>query len=281
MKYNTNTLFESIKGALQKEEKKDGGFRDILQLKPGNTYTVRFIPNVKDPAGTFFHHFTHGWTSFLTGSYVSALSPMTFGERDPIAEERYRVNRVGTEAEKEKMKSVRRAEQWLARVYVIDDPTNPENNGKVKKIRYGKQIDKIVKDAIQGEMAEEFGSRIFDLTKAGANFKIKVEKQTDLYPSYTSSRFTTANSDLKLTEAQIEEILTTAHEVPLSETIPLKSYDELKKMLDEHYYCKTETSSDDVDEEIISSINSGNKAKDGGDDVDISDAEVEELLKDL
>jgi hypothetical protein len=279
MKYNTNTLFDSIKGALQKEEKKGGGFRDIMQLKPGNTYTVRFIPNVNDPAETFFHHFSHGWTSLLTGSYVSALSPMTFGERDPIAEERYRVNRVGSAEEKEKMKAIRRSEQWLAKVYVIDDPTNPDNNGKVKMLRYGKQIDKIVKDAIQGEMAEEFGPKIFDLSKNGASFKIKAEKQTDTYPTYTSSRFTTANSDLKLTSDQIDEILKTAHESPLKETINLKSYDELKKMLDEHYYCKVES---DVKEggpsekDIVDTLTGINT-----NDMDVSDAEVEELLKDL
>jgi hypothetical protein len=279
MKYNTNTMFESIKNSLQKEEKKGGGFRDIMSLKPGNTYTLRLIPNINDPSETFFHHFSHGWTSFLTGSYTSALSPMTFGERDPIAEERYRVNRVGSEAEKEKMKAVRRSEQWLARVWVIDDPTTPENNGKVKMIRYGKQIDKIIKDAIQGEGAEEFGARIFDLTKAGVNFKIKVEKQTDTFPTYTSSRFTTANNDLKLSEAQIEEILTTAHAAPLKETIPLKSYDELKKMLDEHFYCKTEAGEKEdgpSEKEILKEINGVNESS-----VDVSDAEVEELLKDL
>jgi len=279
MKYNTNTMFESIKNSLQKEEKKGGGFRDIMSLKPGNTYTLRLIPNINDPSETFFHHFSHGWTSFLTGSYTSALSPMTFGERDPIAEERYRVNRVGSEAEKEKMKAVRRSEQWLARVWVIDDPTTPENNGKVKMIRYGKQIDKIIKDAIQGEGAEEFGARIFDLTKAGVNFKIKVEKQTDTFPTYTSSRFTTANNDLKLSEAQIEEILTTAHAAPLKETIPLKSYDELKKMLDEHFYCKTEADEKEdgpSEKEILKEINGVNESS-----VDVSDAEVEELLKDL
>ena len=35
--------------------------------------------------------------------------------------------------------------------------SNPDNNGKVKILRYGKQLQKIITEAIEGEDAEEFG----------------------------------------------------------------------------------------------------------------------------
>lgn len=232
--FNTS-MFESIKDALTSEDKqKNNGLADIIQLKPGNTYTVRLLPNVVEPKKTFFHHFVHGWNSFETGKYVSALSPSTFGERDPIAEERYKILRNGTDEEKEKVKAIRRTEQWFINVYVIDDPQNAENNGKVKVLRYGKQLHTIINNAISGDDAEEFGSKIFDLTKEGVNFKIKVEKQGD-FPSYTSSRFTTAGRDLGLSKDKQEEIYNSIKDL---ETIyRLKTTDELKQMFDEHYLC--------------------------------------------
>lgn len=232
-----SSMFQSIKDALATSDSKGSAkFNEIMPTKAGNTYTVRLLPFAKDPSKTFFHYYNHGWTSFATGQYVQALSPQTFGERDPIAEERFKVLRTGNEEEKDKMSAVRRLEKWLVNVYVIDDPTNPDNNGNVKILRYGKQLHKIITEAIEGEDAEEFGARIFDLGPEGVNFKIKVEQQGD-YPTYVSSRFTPAGK-IDLSEDEQKGIYEGAHD--LTEVFTIKSYDELKDMLNEHYYCRTE-----------------------------------------
>ena len=233
--FNTS-MFESIKGALAESKTNQNNYNEIIQCRPGNTYTVRLLPYAKSPKDTFFHYYNHGWVSFATGQYVQALSPQTFGERDPIAEARYKDSRMGTDEEKEKSQAIRRMEKWLVNVYVVDDPTNPDNNGKVKLLRYGKQLHKIITEAIEGEDAEEFGPRVFDLGADGVNFKIKVEQQGD-YPTYVSSRFTTAGK-IDLSDDQQEKAYTGVFD--LSQVFPLKSYDELKQMLDEHYFCKSE-----------------------------------------
>jgi len=233
------SMFQSIKDALASSDNKGSAtFNEIMQTRPGNTYTVRLLPYAKDPGKTFFHYYNHGWVSYATGQYVQTLSPQTFGDRDPIAEERFRVLRTGTEEEKEKMSAVRRLEKWLVNVYVVDDPSNPENNGKVKLLRYGKQLQKIITEAIEGEDAEEFGARIFDLGSDGVSFKIKVEQQGD-YPTYVSSRFTTAGK-INLSEDEQKDLYDNVFD--LSEVFTLKTFDELKEMLNEHYYCKTEDS---------------------------------------
>lgn len=274
-------MFESIKEALNSEEKqKTNGLGDILQLKAGNTYTVRFVPNVKNPKDTFFHHFMHGWTSFETGKYVSTISPITFGERDPIAEERYKLLRTGTEEEKEKVKAIRRTEQWLVNIYVIDDPVNPDNNGKIKVLRYGKQLHNIINNAIAGEDAEEYGAKIFDLSPNGVNFKIKVEKQGD-YPLYTSSRFTSVGKDLSLTKDKQEDIYNSI--IDLKSIYRLKSSDELKQMLDEHFFCKateqvTEAKLPAADEAIAEL--SAKKVVTSA-PFEVEDSDIDELLKDL
>lgn len=230
------SMFESIKGALASSNEGKSKFSEIMQTKPGNTYTVRLLPDGKSPVDTFFHYYNMGWNSFATGQYVQALSPQTFGERCPINEERFRLSRTGTDEEKEKASALRRTEKWLVNVYVVDDPTNPENNGKVKMLRYGKQIQKIITEAIEGEDAAEFGARIFDLSDEGVSFKVKCEQQGD-YPTYVSSRFTSAGK-LNLTEEQQNEVYGQTH--TLKETFPIKSTDELTEMLNEHFHCKAD-----------------------------------------
>jgi hypothetical protein len=230
-----NSLFQSIKGALA-QEKSNAGISEILKTEVGNTYSVRLLPDIKNPKNTFFHYFTHGWTSFATGEYVAALSPQTFGERDPIAEERFRILRTGTEADKEKVKAIGRSEKWLINVLVVNDPVNSENNGKVKILRYGKQLQKIISDAIEGEDADELGARVFDLGPNGVNLKIKVEKQGD-YPSYVSSKFTMPAALPDMDDAKAKKIYESVHD--LVKVFQLKSYDELKTMLQEHYFLTT------------------------------------------
>ena len=236
--FNTS-MFQSIKDALAKNEgdnaNSNTSYNEIMKTSPGHTYTVRLLPFAKDPKNTFFHYYNHGWQSFATGQYVQSLSPMTFGERDPIAEERFKILRTGSEDEKEKVKAIKRIEKYLVNVYVIDDPQTPENNGKVKMLRYGKQLHKIIMEAIEGEDSEEFGPRIFDLGTTGVSFKIKCENQGE-FPTYVSSRFTSAGK-LALSEDEQKKIYDSAFD--LTKVFSLKSYDELKQMLDEHYYCKS------------------------------------------
>ena len=275
--FNTS-MFQSIKAALAKNE--DAGnntYTEILKTTPGNTYTVRLLPYAQDPSKTFFHYYTHGWVSFANGQYVQALSPSTFGERDPIAEERFRILRTGTEEEKEKVSAIKRAEKFLVNVYVIDDPTNSDNNGKVKLLRYGKQLHKIIMEAIEGEDAEEFGPRIFDLGPNGVSFKIKVENQGE-YPTYVSSRFTSAGK-LNLTDDEQEKIYKGVFD--LSKVFTLKSYDELKTMLEEHFHLAQSTVK--VDEQpqkriVESTVYSEPVASSSSGSID---DEIDELLKDL
>jgi len=278
--FNTS-MFQSIKDALASSESKGSAtFNEIMQTKVGNTFTVRLLPFAKDPSKTFFHYYNHGWNSFATGQYVQTLSPQTFGERDPIAEERFKVLRTGSEEDKEKMSAVRRLEKWLVNVYVIDDPANPDNNGKVKILRYGKQLQKIITEAIEGEDAEEFGPRIFDLGSEGVNFKIKVEQQGD-FPTYVSSRFTTAGK-IDLSEDQQKDIYDGVFD--LNEVFTLKSYDELKEMFNEHYYCKTgdevqETSAPTPTETPAETPTEPEPVAVGGNDS--VEEDIDDLLKDL
>ncbi|NBW56610.1 hypothetical protein EBR43_02260, partial [bacterium] len=205
-------MFDSIKSALTKNNNQQSKNKDILKCEVGNTYTVRLLPNTTDPQKTFFHYYTFGWTSLCTGQYVSAVSPSTFGARDPIAETRYRILKTGTEEEKNKARGIIRSEKWLVNAYVINDPVNPDNNGKVMIVRYGKQLHKIITDAIEGEGSEDLGARIFDLSDKGCSLKIKVEQQGD-YPTYVSSKFMMPKAVEGLDKKKIDEIYNSSFEL--------------------------------------------------------------------
>lgn len=230
----TSSMFETLRESLQK---KNGGqtnsvYKNIMKLEPGHTYVVRLIPNLKDIDKTFFYHVQHGWNSFATSQFVSALS-LPKGEYDPIGQTRYRLIYKSTnDADKVKGSEIKRTEKWLVNVYVIDDPVNKNNNGKTMILRYGTQLKKVIDDAMAD--ADEYGERIFDLSEKGCNLKIKVEKQGE-YPYYGSSRFTSPKEIEGVDAKKQEEIYNNIFD--LENVFPKKTADELQKMLEEHFFC--------------------------------------------
>jgi len=228
-------MFASIKDSLNKPQ--ESNFKDILKFEAGKTYLVRLIPNIQTPAETFFHYYHYSWKSFATGQFVSFVSPQTIGERCPIAEESYKIYKQGSPEEKERGKALYRKENYLVNVYVISDPTNSENEGKVKIMRYGNQIQKIIMSAIEGDDAEEFGEKIFDLTEKGCTLRVKCEKKSEKnaeFVEYTASRFLSPSKVEGLDIQKIQSIYDSAHD--LTKVFTIRSVDELKQAVQEHYY---------------------------------------------
>ena len=282
----TSSMFESIKDALSNDnQSSDQAWREIMKTEKGKMYTVRLLPNTKDPAKTFFHYYSHAWESFQTGQFINLLSPQTFQERDPIGEFRYKVMRQGTPEEKQKAEAIKRREQWLVNVYVVEDPTNPENEGKVKILRYGRQLNKIIMDAIEGDDADQFGMRVFDLSENGCSLRIKVEDQGG-YPTYVASKFLMPSS----VDGLDNDVFDSLHDLEAVNAV--KGYDELQATLDEHYHCiqpgntptaTTSTTTESVSKEEDDDIpfdSSTSKAEDLDDDP-LDDDVVKDLLAGL
>jgi hypothetical protein len=233
----TQTMFDSIKTALNNANNSATNTRaDILRFTPDNQYDLRFVPNVKNPEDTFFHYYNQAWTSFSTGQFISNLSPQTYGKTDPCAQAKFRLMNTGTEEEKKKADTIRRTENWLVNVYVVNDPVSPENNGQVRIMRFGKQLHKIIMDSIQDEDESAVGFRAFDLTSNGCNFRVKVEKQGD-FPTYVTSKFLLPSEIPGAPDP--EEIQSKVY--ALSEVFNLKSDEELNKVLEDHFYCGSST----------------------------------------
>jgi len=271
----TKSMFESIKTALVRQDSTNSSYRDILRMESDKTYVVRLLPNITDPSKTFFHYFQHSWNSYATGKFISAISPSTFGERDPISELKYKLLRSGTEDEKKKASSLVWAERWLVNVYVVEDPTNPDNNGKVKILQFGKQLHKIVMRAIDGDDADDLGPRVFSLKSDGVNLKIVCETQGG-YKTYVSSKFSMPKAIDSLNDKNIKEVLNGVHD--LAKINPVKSYDDLKKLLDEHFLCIEANNDESVDTKKSSTREPALAASPTTDTTAVDDDEVKRLL---
>jgi len=234
-KYNSS-MFDRIKDALKKTEKTSGGsFTNIMKFPAGHTYTLRLIPNPESIDDTFFHHYLNQWSSKKDGSFVSAISLKTFEERDPINEVRWKLYKEWKSSEPAKdakfENPIREKEAWFVNVYVVEDPANPENNGKVKILNMGPQLKAIVDDAMTGDSSDEFGAAIFDLSKDGADFKIKAEEQ-GVFTTYIKSRFSNKTS-LDLSDDEIDAIYENVHD--LKQVHVVRTFEELQTLLDEHF----------------------------------------------
>ena len=251
---NIKSMFDQIKESLSSSDKKEGGnglYKEILKFSAGNTYQVRLVPNPNSPKETIFHYYNHGWNSNSTGKYVTALCPTTFGESCPIDAYYLKTYRNGTEAEKEAAKILSRKEAWMVNVYVVSDPENPENEGKVKILRYGKELAKIIESALEGDDAQEFGvEKVFDVAN-GSTLRIKCESRTGSnrgakqMVTYASSKFL-APSKIDLTDTQLEEVYNSVHDLKAvnKQTTPA----EMQRLLDEHFFNLTTGSPVEEDE---------------------------------
>jgi hypothetical protein len=229
----TTSLFESIKDAINKNNNTttESSFKDFMKLEIDKTYIVRLVPLVTNPERTFFHYYSHTWKSVSTNNIVSVLCPNTYGEKCPIDEYRSKIYSTKDDSQIEKIRPIKRNENWLVNVLVIKDPTNPENQGKVKILRYGKQLAKIIDSAITGDDSDEFGSKVFDLSENGCNLKIKVEKNEGGYATYVGSKFMSPSKVEGIDD--IDEVYNSTND--LDSIFDHKSYVDIKKLLSTHF----------------------------------------------
>jgi hypothetical protein len=233
----TKNMFNEIKASLS--DKKDSSYKEIMKFEPGKTYVVRLVPNVTDPKSTMYHYYHHSWNSLCTGQFVTTLCPSTYGEQCPIDQLVLKTYNTGSAEEKEKIKPITRKENWYVNAYVVSDPTNPENEGKVKVIRYGKELAKIINSAIDGDDADEFGVKIFDVAE-GCSLKVKCESRTGMggsraFVTYSASKFTSPSKLEGIDAKKLDAIYESAHD--LSKLVKPKTYAELQRMLDQHFFC--------------------------------------------
>ena len=197
--------------------------------KSGNGYAVvRFLPTPEGEEMPWVSYWDHGFQG--PGGWYIEKSLTTLNKKDPVSEYNTSLWNTGIEANKEIARKQKRRLHYVSNVYVVSDPKNPDNEGKVFKYRYGKKIFEALKEAISPAFEDEKAINPFDLRDEGANFKIKIRK-VDGYWNYDKLEFD-ATAPLG-DEAMINSVFGQVHS--LSAVIApseFKTYEELKEKLE-------------------------------------------------
>ena len=199
--------------------------------KAGNgTATIRFLPRVEGDELPWVRIFSHGFQG-PTGKWYIENSLTTLGENDPVGELNTQLWNSGSEANKEIARKQKRKLSFIANILVVSDPKHPENEGKVFLFKFGKKIFDKIMDKARPTFEDEKPVNVFDLWE-GANFKLRMRKK-DGYANYDESVFTDpiAVAD---DEQQLLKIVSAQHKLAeFTDRKNFKSYDELKKKLNE------------------------------------------------
>ena len=202
--------------------------------KAGNGYAViRFLPAPANEDVPFVRMFDHGFQG--PGGWYIEYSLTTLGKQDPVSEYNSKLWNSGIEANKEIARKQKRRLHFISNIYVVSDPGNPDNEGKVFLYKYGKKIFDKLNDAMNPQYPDDEAVNPFDFW-AGANFKLKI-RNVEGYRNYDKSEFDKPEPLLD-DDSELEVIWKKQHSLQaFLDPSNFKDYDELKaklmKVLDE------------------------------------------------
>jgi hypothetical protein len=233
-----SSSLDKLRAAMETASPSEGAkksYNDDTMWKPeldktGNGYAViRFLPTPEGEEMPWVSYFDHGFQG--PGGWYIEKSLTTLNKKDPVSEYNTSLWNTGIEANKEIARKQKRRLHYVSNVYVVSDPKNPDNEGKVFKYRYGKKIFEALKEAISPAFEDEKAINPFDLRDEGANFKIKIRK-VDGYWNYDKSEFDSV-APLFDDEQKLVDVVNNLHSLSgIIAPSEFKSYEELKEKLD-------------------------------------------------
>lgn len=234
LKRNSTSAFEKLNSELSKLNQNaysndDTNLWTCKTDKAGNGYAIiRFLPGPAkdgDDALPFVRKWSHGFKGH-TGSWFIEDCLTTLGKECPVCEKNSEHWNAGEDGKTQARKQKRNL-SYYSNIYVVKDPANPENEGKIFIYRYGKKIfDKLneMMNPVEDPLDPKAPVNPFDFWK-GANFKLKV-RQVEGYPNYDKSEFdgVAALSD---DDDVLEQIWKDSHSLKdLIDPSKFKSYDD-------------------------------------------------------
>ena len=154
--------------------------------KTGNGFAViRFLPAPEGEELPWAKMYSHAFQG--PGGWYIENSLTTLGQKDPVSEHNRELWNTGSDKDKETVRKQKRKLSYYSNIYVVKDPVNPANEGKVFLFKYGKKIFDKIMEAMQPEFEDETPINPFDFWQ-GANFKLKIVKK-DGYWNYDKSEF--------------------------------------------------------------------------------------------
>ena len=198
--------------------------------KAGNGYAViRFLPAPDKEELPWAKVWSHAFQG--PGGWYIENSLTTLGGKDPVSEYNRLLWNSGNDADKDLARKQKRKLSYISNIYVVKDPTNPQNEGKVFLYKFGKKIFDKITAAMQPEFEDEEAIDPFDFWQ-GANFKLKA-KNVAGYRNYDSSEFAATGALLEDDDA-LEALWKKQYSLAeFTAADQFKSYDDLQKRLDQ------------------------------------------------
>jgi len=231
LKRKNQNNFEFLQKELEKSTTQNNS--DDRLWKPeldssGNGYSViRFLPAPEGEAVPWAKVYSHAFQG--PGGWLIDNCLTTNGERCPVCAANTKLWNSGIESDKEVARQRKRKLSYYSNIYVVKDPKNPHNEGKVFLFKYGKKIHDKILAAMKPEFQDETPVNVFDFWE-GANFKVKI-KTVGGYWNYDSSEFSPPTA-LSSDDDEMEQIWKQEHSLEaFTSASEFKSYDELETRL--------------------------------------------------
>jgi hypothetical protein len=227
-KNGIDDLIKKMEDQTKSKDYKDDRFWRPEQDKTGNGFAIiRFLPPVDGEDVPWVKVYNHAFQG--TGGWYIENSLTTLGQKDPVGELNNQLWNSGLESDKDLARVRKRKLTYIANIYVVSDPSNPQNEGKVFLYKFGTKIFEKIQQVMKPEFQDEEAINPFDFWK-GANFRIKIRKVGG-YTNYDASKFD-SSSQLSDDDSKLEKIWKAQYPLlPLIDASNFKSYDELKARL--------------------------------------------------
>tara|TARA_R100000734_G_C3318928_1_gene113799 strand:- start:5783 stop:6673 length:891 start_codon:yes stop_codon:yes gene_type:complete len=235
LKSNRDQIAKLIQAADQAGGGEKKSYADDRIWKPtvdkaGNGYAVlRFLPSGEGQELPWVRYWDHGFKG-PTGLWYIENSLTSIGQPDPVGELNSRLWNSGIESDKDRARDQKRRLHYVVNMLVLQDPSNPTNEGKVFLYKFGKKIFDKIMDSMQPEFADESPVNPFDFWE-GADFKLKI-RNVEGYRNYDKSEFAAPTALYDADDTKLEAVYNQLHDLSeFSDPKNYKSYDELKAKL--------------------------------------------------
>jgi len=197
--------------------------------KAGNGYAViRFLPEAEGSDVPWIRYWDHGFQG-PTGLWYIEKSLTSIGQDDPVGKYNSELWDTGLEENKEIVRKQKRRLHYVSNIYVVSDPSNPANEGKVFLFKFGKKIFDKIMDIMNPQFDDEEPVNPFDFWQ-GANFKLKI-RQVEGYRNYDKSEFASPGP-LSDDDDELEQIYNKMYDLnEFLDPKTYKSYDELRERM--------------------------------------------------
>ena len=226
---NMTDLIKKMEDQTKKTDYKDDRFWKPEIDKVGNGFAIiRFLPEVEGEDAPWAKTYSHAFKG--PGGWYIENCLTTISQKDPVSELNTQLWNSGVESDKNLARDRKRKLTYTSNIYVVSDPSNPQNEGKVFLYKYGAKIFEKLQEVMKPEFKDEEAINPFDFWK-GANFRLKIRKVAG-YTNYDKSEFDASSALCNGDDAKLETVW--KGQYALSEftaSSNFKTYDELKNKL--------------------------------------------------